>query len=419
MKLIIASLLMIGPVSHTLLAQHDFQKGYIITLKQDTIHGFIDNKNNRQLSRNCLFKLSQEAKPQKYAPGELKGFRFSDGKYFVSREIEDEGENKLLFVEYLVDGVVDLYYYRSSEGDRYLIEKDNQLYFLEETVRDIKRDGVRYRQKDKTYIGTLNFIMHDAPEVQKKLNEVQLDHNPLIKLTSAYHYAVCETGEACIVYQRKQLSTKITLGPMVGINLNTIDVIDNDFSESYFYFINSEFTQSINISFGIFINSQMPKISDRLSLQLEALINMREFQTTNELYDEVYYATYTNHITINQTSANTAFFFRFELPSKQIKPSFLIGGFLDYNFTPSFTRRQEIWYNWNENREDKNYKENSLDRLDWGVSGGIGVSFPISNSTAMQISLRYSRGFGILFPHFNSSGFSLNAGIPLFSGGTD
>ena len=106
MKLFI-SLLILSALGHSLWAQHDFQKGFIITLKQDTLHGFIDNKNARNISKTCVFKSAEDAKPQKYAPEELRGFRFSNGKYFVSRKTEDADQINHLFLEYLVDGVVE------------------------------------------------------------------------------------------------------------------------------------------------------------------------------------------------------------------------------------------------------------------------------------------------------------------------
>ena len=79
------------------LAQSNFNKGYIITTELDTIYGEIDNSDYYSNSQYCDFKDLKNT-VIRFFPDKIFGYRFIDGKYYVSKEING---NKL-FLEYLI-----------------------------------------------------------------------------------------------------------------------------------------------------------------------------------------------------------------------------------------------------------------------------------------------------------------------------
>ena len=68
-------------------AQSDFRNGYIIDNNNDTIHGLIDYKGNHANAKKCIFKKDNNSQNQIFTPEEIKGYRFTDSKYYVSKSV--------------------------------------------------------------------------------------------------------------------------------------------------------------------------------------------------------------------------------------------------------------------------------------------------------------------------------------------
>jgi hypothetical protein len=112
------------------MAQSDFRPGYIVNNNGDTLTGLIDYKGNQANARKCIFKLSNDASEEKFTPDDIKAYRFIDSKYYVSKKVmtEDSTETQL-FLEYLIDGIVDIYYYLSPSGDNYYVDPGDGTYY--------------------------------------------------------------------------------------------------------------------------------------------------------------------------------------------------------------------------------------------------------------------------------------------------
>jgi len=172
-------------------SQQDFKPAYVITRQNDTLFGKIDNQSILLLSKSCIF-LSGEGIRTKYTPDDIRAFRFIDGSFFIAKDIADEK----LFLEFLVKGKINLYYYYDGT-DRYFIEKEN------EPLAEIG-GGKTYTK----HFGTLNYYTQDAPNLRKKINEIEeLNHNNMIALVQDYHNMVCD-DEKCIVYVKKGYERK-------------------------------------------------------------------------------------------------------------------------------------------------------------------------------------------------------------------
>jgi len=106
----------------SLKAQSNYKKGYVITNDNDTIYGLIDFRTDAINATRCTFKSEQAEKI--YYPGDIAGYKFSDeGKYYVTREVTIDSIPQKFFLEYLVQGMMDLYYLRSDGKVYYLFDK--------------------------------------------------------------------------------------------------------------------------------------------------------------------------------------------------------------------------------------------------------------------------------------------------------
>lgn len=185
---------------YTSFTQTKFPPAFIVKSNSDTIYGVGDVSKNQ---RYCMFKKMGAKDYTKYSPGEISAIKIIDGKYYVSKQIEEpNGKTKWYFLEFLVDGEIDLFAIYSAE--RYFIKKEGkELLELDDDDKSIKRvDGKDYMVQDKKYLGYLRAYMSEVPELYPKINKMDvLDQRELIKLSVNYHEAVCDEYE-CINYAK-------------------------------------------------------------------------------------------------------------------------------------------------------------------------------------------------------------------------
>ena len=181
----------------TLNAQRNFKTGYIIKPGGDTLYGEIDYRNNLMMGHLCRFRHNKIIK--EYLPFEIAGYRYSNGRYFVSKKYN----NVNVFLEFLVNGKLNLYYLRDKHGDHYFIEKNgNNLAELhyEKGIKYV--DDIPYEYVINDQIDTLLKYTQDDPQLKSDIVTLSSPTNyDLTKLAQKYHTQVCN-GEKCIIYRK-------------------------------------------------------------------------------------------------------------------------------------------------------------------------------------------------------------------------
>lgn len=234
--------------------QTDFKSGYVIKEIGDTLFGEIDYRGDIRMSEVCRFRENSNASELIFSPQEIYAYRFAGGKYFISKEIN----GAIKFMEYLINGQVNIYYLRDSGGDHYYIDKNGERISemtYEETVVRLETDRLNktksYLKKSKKHIGLLKLYMQDAPGVQNQIiNFGKPNHKNLIKIAENYHNEVCDDGE-CIIYEKKLPPLKIELEVIGGLT-----------------FYNYEFNDLTKFkSFGIITHIWLPRTNEKLFLR--------------------------------------------------------------------------------------------------------------------------------------------------------
>jgi len=207
-------------------SNNDFHKGYIISLKGDTTRGFLLAQISRKASEKCIFKPNADGASEIYKPGEITGYRFLDGKYYVSKEIDiDSITKKVVFLEFLIKGMANIYYYVDNEEHYYIEKLPNGLSELTEQERTYYQKAIPGSDEAHTYIlpskakGKLTYILRDCPSINNEIQNTRLTHKSLIKLTKDYHEKMC-SSESCIIYEKGNTSTKVKLGFLIGYSKN-------------------------------------------------------------------------------------------------------------------------------------------------------------------------------------------------------
>jgi hypothetical protein len=200
-------------------SQSNYKPGYIQLASGDTLYGEIDYRTDIQMGTVCRFKSSDMAAVREYIPDEISAYRVDNSRYFVSKDIKSIGGNKKVFLEYLIKGKVDIFYYRDvNDIDHYYIDKQGYgLMELPFKTTYKKVNGANYQFDSKDHIGILKYYLQDAPDFQAQIERIRKpDRENLIKLTEEYQKKVCK-DENCIVYERRIPFLKVALNPVIGV----------------------------------------------------------------------------------------------------------------------------------------------------------------------------------------------------------
>ena len=243
-RILLASLLL--TLSLTIQAQHDYRNGYVIINGNDTLFGQIDVKDYRNNSRFCQFKQSLNDSPTIFTPKDINAYRIGDDRYYVSRTVNTGDGQKDLFLEYLIKGEANIYYYRDYLGDHYLIDKQgNSLKEIVYKKEEIVIDHVTRLQESTKHIGLLKAYLSDCPEIFPRIESLKKpDHNNMIALAQDYHQKICN-NDSCIIYAQKKPPIRIAAEPTLG-------------------FFRYKYGEQFYLGKGVILHFWLPRSSDRL-----------------------------------------------------------------------------------------------------------------------------------------------------------
>lgn len=257
-------------------SQTNYLPGSVIITPGDTLLGEVDHRTSKFLAQSCLFK--QGDNETEYFPFDIEGFRLNDGRYFVSRVVEEDS----VFLEFLVNGELDLYYQRrDDEFDCYYIQKEGKplvlLPYYEEQVANDDRSKDDYgwnednygvaSRTSKRHIGLLKYYTQDAPELVARIDDLgRPSHNNMKRIVVDYHDVVCD-GESCIVYKEKEPKLRIYPELKYGYRL--------------FIEVQSQGEKKIKpfSTYGFELHVKVPRLNERMFLKTGLLYY--EYEITN------------------------------------------------------------------------------------------------------------------------------------------
>jgi hypothetical protein len=366
-----------------LMAQTDFRPGYVITNKNDTLHGLIDYRGDLRNAKICVFKENETSASREYLPGQIKAYRFLESKYYISKNVPVNGTKKDLFMEFLVDGIADLYYYRDANDSHYFIEKrDGQLFELKNTEGIIKKDDMPYFLQKKEYVGLLKYAFADCPQLFKNIENSTLATKSLVSITKKYHNYVCN-DEQCIIYEKKIPAVKMTWAPFASLNMSTLNIAKR--SDQYEYI---KFQNSFYPSIGVLLNTTMPLVNEKLSLQVSAEVGKNYFYGTgtyahNNSFNEVHL-----HSTILKGKGGV----KYTYPTGKMRPTIMAGVHVAKLVNRKGRRIEEA--NNNGTISTFEYAEDVLADNNFGFNIDLGINYLKFSSFTPFVSIGFSSSSG-------------------------
>jgi hypothetical protein len=352
-------------VSAICTGQKGFKPGYIITTNFDTISGMIKVKSNYLNSKSCDFIDNGHTDSRTLYPGDIRAYRIENSKFYVSKEIVTDAVKQKVFLEYLVEGIVDLYYLKKLSNECFFIRKDTMMVELnndasvltEEKQYTWSKAETKYAVNSNQYKRILTYLFQESASVEKKIPNVPFDYNPLVKITTEYHNSVCKDRK-CIDYTRTA-RTGIYLEPYFGfinswMGLRTSKTHPSDFQPYggfYIRFKPSKGRSVVNLLTGASISSDTYQ---------------GDFPNTLKGYGELTYRLSTSYSVLR-----IPFKVAFTAPNGKLKPY----GTLGYTNILLFNAE------YNALELDHNYPvETPFRKYMAGFTAGCGIKYEFNNS---------------------------------------
>ena len=286
MKNLLVVIMLIFSAS-TLFAQIQFKSGYIITLDGDTLFGEIDYQDDNVLARQCRFRENPQSQSQIFYPLDIAGYRFTDGKYFVSKEVDGTS----YFLEYLLNGAISLYTRQDNKKKTYFYIDKEDVGIVEITyeskILHIKEDS--YESSSTKHIGVLQYFMQDADALGTQITAIKAPtRRNLMRLTENYHNMVCDSVE-CVIYAKKM--SRVIFNPQLVFGstyfssresfLLSMDKLKSPYKalsnipieESPFFSDNLIIENSVVPTYGLLLHISSPYVSDKLYLKTGLLVS--------------------------------------------------------------------------------------------------------------------------------------------------
>lgn len=101
-------------------------EGYVITLEQDTLYGWIFAGSNQQLSRALKFRSSFGSAYTTYRPSGIAGYGFGTDQTYVSAQIDHPLFQDTVFLRQLIIGTMSLFQTTDQNGKKLFLLKEKQ-----------------------------------------------------------------------------------------------------------------------------------------------------------------------------------------------------------------------------------------------------------------------------------------------------
>lgn len=248
----------------TLNAQNNYKEGYIITNQKDTIRGLINLRTNKINSKGCQFKETPNDADKIYSPGEIAGYRFEkEGRYYITKDIEIDSVSSKVFVEYLLQGKMNLYFYSDNLDYYFFEDEQGKIAYMTKQLDDKTTDI-----GDGKYRGIMFYLFKDCFPVAEQAYKTPFNRRAIVKLTKEYHEEMCTDGEKCIEFEAKREGKFINAKYSVyaGLGLQTYSFYDDRLST-----VNP--LKYVSPAIGGQVNFYFPQSSESFSLLLDASVS--------------------------------------------------------------------------------------------------------------------------------------------------
>lgn len=266
-------------------SQTNFETGYVIDLNNDTIKGSMDYFNWNYTPKRITFKTLSDSKVTIYNPNNIQGFSVSGERYVSGIVTIDESpyrDNDLaqtekpqyrtdtVFLQILIEGGKSLFSLKDENLKMHFFigqDKTYEMLVFNKYLETV--NGVTYSKTNEKFKGQLILYFQDCPSIQKNVSYVLYNKTDLINLFKEYYKET--KNEIVYKYESEKLKFKSEFGFLGGLSLTKVKFFGND--DFYNPPIHTDYPQSINFTFGGFLNIILPRVKNKMSMKSKWSIN--------------------------------------------------------------------------------------------------------------------------------------------------
>jgi hypothetical protein len=369
----------------TCYSQKDFRSGYVIDNNLDTIKGLLNNRSNRINSEKCEFKKTVKAKTIVYYPNDINSYTLSNNRHYVSKTININGEEKHVFLEFLVKGIVDLYYYNEGLEEYFYIDIDGGLVQLNNNEIEVfDENGAKHIRYTNQYKGVLQGLFGNVPELNWQIINSKFELASLINLTKEYHRMVC-TDEVCIDYTK----------------MRKLDIFCEVFFGADFSFMglasSHDYAKDLKPIIGTNIRFKDNRYNSKINLLIG--LNMSKHSFSGGFRNTLIYAhrTMSHGVDLNCTLLRIPITLEYEFLSGRFKPNLSLSFINSIFLNPEYY--VEIRNYTDEDKYIANPSESPLRKFEFGVMMGLGCSYEINNNSYLNFVI--NGDYRVPYANFN------------------
>ena len=343
-----------------------YEKGYMITLENDTIQGFIKEDKRDVLAYQFLFKKTIDGRAKTISPSEAIGFYFEPSFYFNRILIKTgRGKEEYQFIRKLMDGYTNLYQIVNGIELEYVLIKENgeQLHIAQNDVVD----GGSYKV-DTKYFGALKHFLKDCEEIMK-IKSIRYNEKSIANLVAQYNNCKAPNSISKSLGQGRKLTVKP--GLTVGFRRYNMKISDLQPPNQKYEGKGADLRFGVLFSLGYF---------RKLSLQTGIIYN--QYATEGQ---------YTYSLGFGQLShkfsnLDVPILLRYNFSTKKVTPYF-IGGIHLGKLLKGKSSELKIEVGTTVIDEEYDLVLNNIVTY----AGGFGVAIQFGKSTRLNLDLMYNR----------------------------
>lgn len=277
-------------------AQRNFIQGVIVTSQGDSISGLIDYQNWFKNPDEIDFKRIIDGEIISFNSFDLNSFAVDDEVYVSAlTDVElspfrMEGlngnsalnlESKRVFLQTVINGKKSLYHYKDANGkDHFYIKMDGE-YTLLRHKRYLKNKQI---QEIKTYQGQLGYYLTGCTAIESKIKNLKFGKRYFENLFVSYYKC---TGDK-IDFRKETERIKSSFGLLAGLSVSSVSFESGSFINAVSI---TDFSSSVNASFGVYMESQFSRQLGKWSLQNELFFSSYELSGQVATYNSATFTT--------------------------------------------------------------------------------------------------------------------------------
>jgi|WetSurMetagenome_2_1015567.scaffolds.fasta_scaffold00183_3 hypothetical protein len=333
------------------------QENYYVIDSVSTVGVKMIEASDLMNSRICQVVINDKIK--EYTPEQVSEYGFKSGRVYFSRKIQSGDSIKTVFLERLVKGNTNLYYYKGHGIKEFFLEKDSGK-FIALPVRGREK-------KNNSFHAALTGALTECPEVVGYSNMVGYNKRSMSEFISGYNKC---TPVPPHVFK---------YGLILGYDASKL-VSSSNYDDRKLDYLNYKYEGSVAV--GGFIDK--PIMYSNFSAHLELYYSHKKYSYSSQNESEII------DMVANTSSLIIPALLRYTFRAPKTMPFINIGGCFAYNFESSCDIYSSTINNGTVQINGVT-KSDIISKNQLGFSTGAGLEYRLSFKRSLSLELRCNR----------------------------